>query len=327
MISLIDVLEEMKNDFNNDLYKSSKVITRHFSLAFGGEINVNLYKIDDLCEVSFLLPIGVKADQLKKLPSWQGMEMHYLIGSDNYLEFKQVKDYDRRIFIQVMQDAVDMVEMSGFEKIVESLMVVLTRWSTFFKRDSQTELSLIEQQGLYGELVFLEQCLKYKNDVISCWTGCSRETHDFHFGNHAIEVKTSSKNGPDIVKVNNEYQLDDSDIEGKLYLVYMKIKRSEADGENLPTIIDRIIHKLSKEWLNEFETKLLNAGYIYKLPDLYTCEFRVRNERFFSVESGFPRLIASDLAKGLGNVEYELGLDACNNFEMSADLFFKGVNE
>lgn len=323
MISLTNILEEMKADYAKDLYKLSKVITRQFSFTTGSRVNINLYKSDDACEISFLLPSDVQTDSLKKIPSWKGMEVRYLPSTENYLEFKQVGNYDRRIFVQVMQDVINAVELVGVNKTIVGITNVLNKWSAFFKREEQTTLSMIEQQGLYGELVIMESMLKNRNDVVSCWTGCLKETHDFYVDNNAIEVKTSSKSGPDIVKVSNEYQLDNSDVEGCLYLAFLKIKRSEADGEKLPSIVGRIYKKLSDDQIEMFVDKLLSAGYIYNMPDLYTYSFRVRNERFFNVKEGFPRIVASSLDNGIGAVGYELSLDACAGYELSSDFFAK----
>ena len=325
MISLINVLDEMKNDYNKDLYSSSKVITRQFAFSTGSKVNINLYKIDDACEISFLLPSNVDTDSFKKIPSWKGMEIRYLPSAENYLEFKQVGCYDRRIFVQVMQDVIDAVELAGLSRIISSIINVLSKWSLFFKRNEQTTLSEIEQQGLYGELCVFEGLLKNGNDAVSCWTGCMKETHDFYINANSSEVKTSSKSGPDIIKVSNEYQLDDSDMDGRLYLAFFKMKRSEADGERLPAIIKRIHEKLTEDQWEKFEDKLLKAGYIYKMPELYTYAFRVRNERFFEVKGGFPRIIALNLDNGIGAVEYELSLDACTGYEVSEDIFYKGV--
>lgn len=326
MISLTNILEEMKSDYSKDLYRLSKVITRQFSFATGSRVNINLYKSDDACEISFLLPRDVETDSFKKIPSWKGMEIRYLPSAENYLEFKQVGSYDRRIFVQVMQDVIDAVELAGLSRTITAIIDVLSKWSSFFKRDEQTTLSMIEQQGLYGELVLFESFLKNRNDIVSCWTGCMKETHDFYVDDNAIEVKTSSKSGPDIIRVSNEFQLDDSDVKNRLYIVYFKIKRSEADGERLPVIVERIYEKLLDEQRDKFEDKLLKAGYIYKMPELYTYAFRVRNERFFEVKEGFPRIIASNLDNGIGAVGYELSLDACASYEVSEDIFYKGVN-
>ena len=244
MISLINILDEMKNDYSKELYSSSKVITRQFAFSTGSKVNINLYKLDDACEISFLLPSDVDTDSFRKIPSWKGMEIHYLSSADNYLEFKQVGNYDRRIFVQVMQDVIDAVELAGLSRTIFSVIDVLSKWSSFFKRNEQTTLSEIEQQGLYGELCVFEKLLKSRNDVVACWTGCMKETHDYYTDANAIEVKTSCKSGPDIIKVSNEYQLDDSDVDSRLF-------SKQYNEKILESIIEKLVYRENlPDWFN-----------------------------------------------------------------------------
>ena len=75
------------------------------------------------------------------------------------------------------------------------------------------------QQGLYGELLFLSECLDSQGlEAVSHWAGSEDETHDFYFGSHAVEVKTTSAQAPYFAHISSEYQLDNSDIPGKLFL-------------------------------------------------------------------------------------------------------------
>ena len=75
------------------------------------------------------------------------------------------------------------------------------------------------QQGLYGELLFLSECLdSYGLESVSHWAGSEDETHDFYFGSHAVEVKTTSMQAPYFASISSEYQMDNSDLPGKLFL-------------------------------------------------------------------------------------------------------------
>ena len=87
MISLTNVLDDMRKDFTKDAYKTSKVITRQFSGTSGSRIDINLYKSDDACEISIMLPADVEKDDLKKIPSWKGMETRFLPATDSFIAF------------------------------------------------------------------------------------------------------------------------------------------------------------------------------------------------------------------------------------------------
>ena len=79
------------------------------------------------------------------------------------------------------------------------------------------------QQGLYGELYLLDKLITLKGEkAVECWTGCNSETHDFYCGIDAVEVKSSSVKGPNKVNISSEYQLDDTGVLGRLYLLYLK---------------------------------------------------------------------------------------------------------
>lgn len=330
MISLIKIIDEMKNDYQKDLYREVKVLTRKITLSSKCEININLYKNDNTCEVSVMLPEDTTAESLKSLPRWKGMEEYWATSLENetknkYLEFKQLSSYDQRIFIQVMQDVINSVESSNIEKTVQAIKEALSKWSAFFKRNDEMLLSAVEQQGLYGELYVLNKLLSINSDAVHWWTGSNKETHDFYFDDNALEVKTSSKVGPDKVMISNEYQLDDFGVGGNLHLMFIKLKKSDADGERLSQIVDRICEKISESDKAIFEEKLLKACYLYDMPELYTYCFRVRDERCYIVENGFPRIIATNTNDGIGSVKYELSLDACSAYEISVESFYEGV--
>ena len=315
----------MEKDYLAESYKNAKIITRKLSLAGGNTVNVSLYREDFFCELSVLLPEDFDIEELKTLPSWKGMEINLLKTPENELGFKQLGGYDRHIFLLVMQSVVDSIEFIGAERIVEEIKNALIKWNAFFKRDSQVVLSAIEQQGLYGELLVLEKFLYKELLSVVNWTGCNKETHDFYLNGDAIEIKTSSKSGPDVITVSNEYQLDDADVENNLYLVFIKMKKSEVDGENLPSIVKRIHEFLPEKERTIFEEKLLRAGYIYQMPEYYKYCFRKRRLRCYEVKAGFPRLIASEIKDGIGNVQYDLSLDSCSSFEKNVDRFYEGV--
>ena len=51
MISLTNILEDIKNDFVKEQYRNSIVLTRRFVLAKGNVISVSMNKNTDLCGI------------------------------------------------------------------------------------------------------------------------------------------------------------------------------------------------------------------------------------------------------------------------------------
>ena len=333
MISLINILEDIKNDFMKEQYKNSRVLTRRFVLGKDNIIFVSLYKNTGLCEIDMEIPEKITVEELNLIPKWKGMEGKCNVISEKtgfrsarYLSFEQLKGYDQAIFINVMQDVCDALRYVDKENCVSTVKKILQKWSIFFQFEKDYVLSANVQQGLYSELWILEKMIeKNGSKALEYWTGCNSEAHDFYIGCDAVEIKSSSAKGPEKVKISNEYQLDETGVIGALYLICLNIKRSEADGEKLPEVIERIMLQLNLGQKEIFKEKLLKVGYVYAIPKLYTYHFRVREETCFIVKDKFPRITPRNVRKGIGAVEYEVSLDACRSYMIEMESFYKGV--
>lgn len=331
---LIKIFEDISNDFEKVQYRSSKVLSRKFVLNSGCDILVNLHKKNRLMEIGFVLPESYNINELKDLPKWKGMEQRVssIIEDGTYkqfLFFSQLPEYEPHIFIVVMGDIVDKLDLcDDLKKIINIIKILLTKWNNFFQNDKEVIMSDNKQQGLYSELYILEKLLSIKGDsTIHCWTGCNAEIHDFYIDKDALEVKSSSIKGPDRVSISNENQLDDTGILGKLFMIYVKVKKSTVDGESLQDIINRIVHKIGVTNKNDFIEKLFKVGYIYQCPELYTFRFKIMDESCYEIKDGFPRIIPQNLNKGIGSVEYILSLDACAQYQVPIETFYKGVKK
>lgn len=330
MISLINVVDNIKKDFTKTEYVGVSALTRSYVLAKNNRVDVSVIKYDKSCELKMMIPENVSTETLSTLPKWKGMETKIVTsGSDGkkYLVFHQLDGYEQSVFLNLMQNIIEEVNFVEFSECIFAVKNVLKKWSTFFRFQSDYVLSANAQQGLFGELYVLEKMIQQRGtNALSGWTGYNLETHDFYYGNDAIEVKSSSSKGPEKIKVNNEYQLDDTGVVGKLYLLYLNLKKSEVDGETLPDIVERIMLKFDYEQRELFKEKLFKVGYIYMMPELYKYHFRVREESCYDVKDKFPRIIPSMIHKGIGSVEYVVSLDACNSFLIETEAFYKGVN-
>ncbi len=331
MISLTNILEDIKNDFVKEQYRNSIVLTRRFVLAKGNVISVSMNKNTDLCGIGIDIPDETTYEELNSLPKWKGMEGKDNIvtektGTKRVLSFEQLEGYDQTIFVNVMKDVCDNLEFVDKRGGVSTIKYTLQKWSVFFQFEKDYVLSANVQQGLYSELTVLEKMIKKNgNKALAYWTGYNSESHDF-YRKDAVEIKSSSAKGPEKVKISNEYQLDDSGVMGLLYLLYLSIKKSEVDGEMLPEIVERIMIQLDCSQKEMFKEKLLKVGYVYSMPELYTYHFRVREESCFMVKGNFPRITPKNIHKGIGAVEYVVSLDACRSYMIEIESFYKGVD-
>jgi hypothetical protein len=332
MISLINVIDDIKKDFLLEQYSDSVVLTRRFVLAEDNIITISLHKNTGLCEMGIVIPEETTVEELNLLPKWKGMEGKCNLISDNggttrYLSFEQLAGYDQAIFASVMQDVCDDLEYIDKNSCVPTVKRTLQKWSVFFQFEKDYVLSVNAQQGLYGELWILEKMINQNGPrALDFWTGYNAEVHDFYIGNDAVEVKSSSAKGPERVKISNEYQLDETGVTGLLYLIYLNMKKSETDGENLPNMIERIMAKLDFSQKEMFKEKLFKVGYVCSMPELYNYYFRVRGESCFTVKDKFPRITPKNVSKGIGAVEYVVSLDACRPYMIEIESFYKGVD-
>jgi hypothetical protein len=332
MIFLTNVYRDIVNDFAKEQYKNSNILSRRFILKNNIVVLISVYKKIQLCEVSVSLKNDVTSDSLNAIPKWKGMEERLSEIYDDgekrkFLSFKQIEDYERKIFFIIMQDIIEALYESSRSETLNLIKEVLVKWNVFFQFDKDFVLSDNVQQGLYGELYLLEKLIALKGEkALECWTGCNAETHDFYCGIDAIEVKSSSAKDSNRVNISNEYQLDDTGILGRLYLFCLKFKKSEIDGECLSEIVKRISTMLSPRYRFIFYNKLLKIGYIHQMPELYKIHFKIREENCYDVAEGFPRITTKIISKGITSVDYTISLDACNAFQITIESFYKGVD-
>lgn len=172
-----------------------------------------------------------------RFPHWKGVEIETatlpVYGIDTpFVGLSQLPNSASDIFEIVVEDLRSQLEAAeNTEESLSVIITVLTKWKEFFAADKELLMSEERQQGLYGELLFLGECLDSQGvGAVSHWAGSEDETHDFYFGPHAVEVKTTSAQAPYFVHISSEYQLDNGDIPGKLFLRFYALRRSHSGG-------------------------------------------------------------------------------------------------
>jgi hypothetical protein len=144
-------------------------------------------------------------------------------------------------------------------------------------------LSHQKQNGLYGELIVLENILNnYGNLAIQIWEGPDNGLHDFVFEDKSIEVKshgTLSK----LIKVSNMEQLAPKSS-GILELCCVGIGRDDK-GFSLNDLVERIHSKLDEDNKSKFKQKLSKIGYDHSHSSFYTARKAVKEFRLGKITS------------------------------------------
>jgi len=250
------------------------------------------------------------------------------------LHVQLMRNENQRVFAALCEDLVNALKpLSDPKGMAQEFTNQLYKWKNLFDKMKFDGLSKEEQQGLYGELVFLRKMLsRSTNDAyastLKLWTGVEKTNKDFQGDNWAVEVKTtSSTNNAQFITINGERQLDNS-LVAHLFIYHLVLEVSKINGESLPMIVAEIKNLLSSNVpaLCIFEEKLIEAKYIANHESLYAEHFfKKRNEKYYKVLADFPRIMENDLRKGVSNVVYAISIGMCDEYLVSEGVLFNTI--
>ncbi len=282
------------------------------------------------------LLVEVEVDSQKSdysFPNWKGMafdliELDTPVLNTRHICLRLERPEHRNVFISVCSDlAEELQNIASSAERKRILFDFIERWTRFFEQYGLHGLSEERQRGLFGELWWMRRLLAGgipTRIIMDSWKGCQRGYHDFEINGKVVEVKTTLSKEPRRVQINNERQLDDRGLVS-LHLLALSLIQARSGGESLPDIIGVLRHALSREAssLSKFEHLLHEAGYLEAHSQLYDSSYTVRNEEFFRVAEGFPRITA--VPPGLGDLEYSLLLGACPSYLVDADQYVNAL--
>ena len=250
--------------------------------------------------------------------------------NDSSLRVVSSNETNRDLFFVVAQNLVDTVidlEYGAIEAFIEKLKV----WLKFFRTTRDGILTLKEQVGLFGELLFIESLLQEGFfNVIDSWKGPLAAAKDFIIDDKAVEVKTSVMSDKNLIHISDEYQLDASGYDS-LYLELFMIYEDRLNGRNIPELAADIEYMLKDDAtrLKLFKDLLFELGYSPKFSHKYQNYFSMSYEYTMKVEGDFPKLTAGVLPAGISRVSYSVNLENCMPYVIKKDSLvsmFKGEN-
>lgn len=297
------------------LYATVRLPEKHYGIAVSFDKNIKV----DLSSFSNLRDLNIT------------------ISDDNTFKGKitlyitLLQYYNADIFAVLCSDLINRIlEEPNEPKVVRLIINQLEKWQTLFERIRSGGLSPTEQQGLYGEIIFLHKFLLQSEDwnyVLNSWVGIDNEIRDFQSKNWAVEVKTTAGNNHQRISVSSERQLDDTLVE-HLYLYHLSVESSNGNGETLNQKIHSVRNLLSNtaSALYVFNQKLLDAGYLDAQADMYNerCYLK-RDENYYSVKADFPRIKENEIRDGVGDVKYSIILSHCDQYLITESQLFKAI--
>ncbi|MCQ4833622.1 PD-(D/E)XK motif protein [[Clostridium] symbiosum] len=274
------------------------------------------------------LPEGIR------FPNWRGIFIDIaqlpVYGSDTYyvrfVQLPESEDYIFDIVIEDLRQAV--VRLLDSQNCINTVIDILIKWKRFFQSEKSLVMTDELQEGLYGELTFLEKAIaSLGTSAVANWVGGEKETHDFYFSSNAVEIKTTSRKEPYSVLITSEYQLDSKDVAGRLFLYAVALRKSKQSGEQLPEIISRIRDRLigDSSMKVRFNDKLLQYGYIDGIEEQYVTGFYIRDIYVYEVTGEFPKIIRTMFPIGVSKVVYELSLSHCTSYICSEEQLIRAL--
>lgn len=195
---------------------------------------------------------------------------------------------------------------------------ICKEYSDFFSKGGKYVLTPQEEQGLFGELLFLSKSIdRLGESAVNCWVGQDKSRHDFVFkGNNAVEVKTSLKQSRRIITVSNDMQLENP--EGTRFFLNFLILEKNPSGRTIGELISDIYdNKLSSQVLRDaFDRKLLE-GKIKRGSVPSNRRYVLIESHFYEINESFPRLTLEaiqSISTRIFNCKYKLDLDGYEEY-------------
>lgn len=248
------------------------------------------------------------------------------------LTIQLFSDANTDIFAYLCGNLVETIERCDTEaKAIKLVLNRLEKWKTMFSKGASDGLSITEQQGLYGELMYLHKLASRGIfsyiDTLKIWVGADKAMRDFQGKDWAVEAKTISINNADQITINGERQLDETLLD-KLYLYHLSVEVSRMNGQTLNEKVDELRSLFSddKAALNIFNAKLMEAGYFDHHRELYRerC-YKIRKESIYVIDDSFPRIKESELRDGVSNTVYSINVSTCAEYMVSENTHFNSI--
>ena len=264
--------------------------------------------------VSFPGPLPVNP---ANLPKGKGFDVTNIDGQEVFAERTAIAlvrnaEGSQDIFGVMVVDVLRALESTPPIEHPELMGVLLERvkeWQAFMER-THRPLSTDAQVGLMGELRMLELLLDSSlgTAALDSWKGPLRAAQDFHIREGAIEVKSTSRAGPFLARINSIEQLDGD--RSPIFLCTFRFEEN-AGGNSLPEVVSDLRKRFADAGLHRtFEALLMIMGYLDEHAVLYGRTLLLKEARVFLSDGNMPCLTRAALPIAITSAAYVLDIDA-----------------
>lgn len=312
------------------LKEKAKKITNPYSYTYLGFYKCSFgyayIGINKICEMVFYLEISPDESNLFKFKDYENIEFmicanESLQKDKTFLKIKTKNNSMSEIFESFTVSCILAIhDDEKFDLVYNDLLSVLDRYNKFLSNKAVNKLSKIEEQGLFGELMFLKEVITNCGETyLRNWSGPDKNRNDYIFNSGtAVEVKTSFSETRMVVEISNENQLSNVGRE-KLFLVVYVLEENQLGKTIIDLAKDIYTNLLHSYEIKEiFKKKLMLYGINF---DSYQTDRKMQifKRVVYLVDDYFPKIIKDSLSKNIYDVQYKIELSSIDQYE--GDLY------
>lgn len=327
-------INQIWEELENDMSFSSGLLLRRYSGSVLPNVFIALQSPEKFRCVATSVSNNIQIN-LSNLSSVRDISVEIIAGEGNEkttLLFKLTDNQHKDIFSVLCEDLIASISnVTDEEQLIKEMISRFQKWKSLFDEGISQQLSPEEQRGLFGELFLVRKFLRNNKkflEIINSWVGQEKYARDFEAKRWSVEVKTTSGNDHQKVRISSERQLDTYSLE-YLFLYHISLEARQQSGETLNGIVDSILEVLAPDFtsLNRFKSKLLEGGYFDHHRQHYgDIGYFIREETFYRVEGDFPRIEKKDVRKGVGEVTYSIAITGCSGFITPEQKVFQDID-
>lgn len=237
------------------------------------------------------------------------------------------------IFLQMTSDLIDSLRDQGDRDSTQIYRILTGRiraWQEFMKKSRIGRLRNEDEIGLFSEIYVLSAMIGSAGvspkHALDGWVGPEGGIQDFILDEFALEVKGSASPGKFYANILGLDQLDNQ-INSPLYLAAVRIQVDDS-GQTLPDLIDSFsLTLINQEHRNQFEEKLISAGYFASHRNLYVKKFSPTELHIYSIDDNSPVLTSRNVPDSVVKVKYALDVGLLNCVATSLSEFAEFLKE
>ena len=285
-----------------------------------------------MSEPGLLLRVAAGTEEPRPLPKLRNLDVAMRDVEGGRALVILLKDGEQReLFAGLCEDVVRAAEGASDDQdaLVRTVRRMI-RWHYLLRGGRADTLSVDEQRGLLGELLFLTRLvgLMGPRAAIEAWRGPAGASKDFELDKILVEVKARRGAAKPYVQISSEDQL--SDVPGtRLFLVVSAVDAViKPDGLTLTDhvrTVEKIFEDADTESFYLWDEAIHASGFDPQ-DDYSDRRWNLGRTMDHEVRDAFPRIV-TPLLPGVASVRYSASLDACADYRLDDGALDKLITE